>query len=173
MVSQLWLNLCYCYCKRSRPGIDNKLPKNSSWNASLKLVVVPRTRIYGQSFGPHLKHSKPGSCCQWWSARHGYQRLWAIRFRVQWVLLKETSVGAGYCLLTADKYSFFICSFQQLGDGRIIWKPNGVGWGERQGEVSFNNFSFRASIWTSQVAQKSSFWKTDWKYAGMCLNDLV
>ena len=71
--------------------------------------------------------------------------------------------------LDQEKYSYFTNSAWRLGDGKIIQKAQFVVRGGKPWELSSHTSSFRASERTSRVAQKSSFWKTDWKCYGICL----
>ena len=47
--SYFWTRFTYFDCKRSRPGIDEKIPRKSS--ASLDLVAVENSRFFEQPAG--------------------------------------------------------------------------------------------------------------------------
>ena len=89
------------------------------------------------------------------------------------IFLGKTSAGIRSCLWTKDRHYLFTNSLQRLRieRKRIIRKPHCVGWSRRQGQLPFNHSSDCASHCPSQVDGKLSFWRTDWKCAGLRLHD--
>ena len=72
--SWLWSRLCHSDCRRSRTRNDIKFPGISS--ACLETADVPKTRVFGQSFGRIPNHSKPTTIkvdLKWGRLSSGYR----------------------------------------------------------------------------------------------------
>ena len=102
----------------------------------------------------------------YWTARDRYYCQWADLNDIGFVAAKSTN-GCGCYLQTKVWHSLLANSLPWHGDGRIIRKLRNVVWRGRQIELSIINFSVCASEWTSEVAEKSSFWQTYWNCGGI------